>query len=201
MAWQDDAFYRQLGRAPSLSPFDASLPMTPLDPPSLFYKAPNPPPLYGDTPLARPGKVGDALKATFKLPITQHLKNLATDELTRQYDSFAGNDWDKWTGWTKATAITFAGLFVAGAVGTGVAVDDARHLVAENFLGVEVPVYLINQRLSIFRVPGTSIKIDGYGAASNYLLGPAADPTKPREFKITIMIDLREAFHVIGAYF
>jgi hypothetical protein len=201
MAWQDESFYRRLGRTASLSPFDASLSMTPLAPPSLFYKAPNPPPLYGDTPLARPGKVGDALKAAFNLPITQHLKGLAVDELTRQYNSFVGNDWDKWSGWQKATAITFAGLFVAGAVGTVAATDDARHFAAQNFLGVEVPVYLINQRLSVFRVPGTSIKIDGYGSASNFLLGPAADPTKPREFKITIMVDVREAFHVIGTYF
>jgi hypothetical protein len=55
----------------------------------------------------------------------------------------------------------------------------------------------------LYRVPGASVKIEGYGAASNYLLGPAegADAQKPREFKITVMVDLREAFDVIGKYF
>ncbi len=148
--------------------FGPSLPMSGQTPPSLFYKPPPPPPLYGEPSLSRPGKVGDALKAGWNLPITQRLYSLAGDELSRQYHSFEKNDWNKWSGWQKATAITLSGLFVAGAVGAVAGSDDLRHFTADNLLGVDIPVYLINQRLSVFRVPGTYVKIDGYGAASNY---------------------------------
>jgi hypothetical protein len=205
LAWQDESFYRRLGNTSIMFQSSGSSPMLSLPPyappASLFYKPPAPPPLYGEAPLARPGKVGDVLKATFNLPVTQRLKGYVSDEFSRQFSSFQKNEWDKWSGWQKGAAITFAGVFVAGVVGTVAAADDARHFAADNLLGVDVPVYLINHRFSVFRVPGTSVKIDGYGAASDFLIGPAADATKPREFKITVMVDVREAFHVIGTYF
>ena len=99
-AWDDEAFYRRLGRPAPL--FGAPAPPPPLltppliapPPPSPFYKLPDPASMRADPAAPKAGSTGDILKAMLGLPIVQQNLNKLSDEGLRQV-RILKVDWDK----------------------------------------------------------------------------------------------------------
>src|SRR5579863_6935067 len=143
-AWEDDAFYRRLGRSAPL--FGAPATPTPLltppiaapPPPSPFFKMPTPPPLGVDPATPKAGSFGDVLKALHSLPIVQNNLNKLSDEGLRQLRLMRA-EWDKSPWLDRITAITLSAPLAAGVVGGLLENDDARHRAFNILKGMDVP--------------------------------------------------------------
>jgi len=197
-AWEDDAFYRQLGRSAPL--FGAPAPPPPLltppviaaSPAAPFYKLPSPTAMPTDTVTPKAGSIGDVLKATMGLKIVQDLQNRMKDEGSRQISAFKTDFHNQpWLG--RSLEITLAAPLAAGIVGTIVGVDDARHFAFNILKGREIPVP---------PVPGMSIQIDNFGKADPILLGgKAGDLQHPQPVQFSLKFDLLKAIPALRRAF
>jgi hypothetical protein len=197
-ASQNDAFYRRLGRpaplfgaplapAPLLSP-----PMTGPQPPSPFYKLPDPAALLADPAAPKAGQVGDILKALMGLPFVQVNINKAQDEGLRQLRLLKTN-WDDAPWRDRIPAIVIAAPIAASVIATVLGVDGARHFAFNRLKGVDIPAPF---------VPGLSLQIDDFGKADPFLLGAgAADGHRPQSVQIGFKLDVLKAIPAIRKVF
>jgi hypothetical protein len=195
-AWEDDAFYRRLGRTAPL--FGA--PATPaplLTPPLLspaplspFYKLPSPAAMAHDPTATKAGSFGDVLKALDGLPIVQENKNKLIDYGLRQVQLLK-TDWDKAPWRDRIPALVLTATLGAGLVGTVMGADDARHLALNQLKGADIPAPF---------VPGLSFHVTDFGKADRYLLGPK-DDSKPHPLEFGVKFDLLEAIPALKKMF
>jgi hypothetical protein len=187
-AWEDDAFYRRLGRsaplfgAPATPPPLLTPPMLAPAPPSPFYKLPSPAAMAHDPAAPKAGSFGDVMKALHGLPIVQENLNLLSDYGLHQVRLLKA-DWNKASRLDRFEAITLTATLGAGVVGTVVGADDARHLALNLFKGADIPAPF---------VPGLSFHVDDFGRADRYLLGPK-DDLKPHPLQFGVKFDVLEA--------
>ncbi len=188
-AWEDDVFYRRLGRTAPL--FGAPAP-TPLltppviapPPPAPFYKLPDPAKMPAGSVTPRAGSVGDVLKAANGLRIVQDLENRMNDEASRQIRLFKA-DWKKSPWLDRSFEIVLTAPLVASALGTILGADDARHFAFNLLKGKEIPLP---------PVPGLSFQIDNFGKADSFLLGSKpADAHHLQPVQFGLKFDLLKA--------
>lgn len=185
-AWKEEQFFRVIGRSSYLAAGLAP------SAPSQFYKLPDPAAMSRDPGPPRAGEFGDVLKAVWRLPAIVRMVDQANDEAQRQLH-LAGREWSNLSFWNRAEAVTLAATVAGGVVGTAIGVGEARRFAFKSLLGVDLPVPF---------VPGVSIKLKGYGAADDFLLGPpAAGSTSSRDLNVSITVDLRKAIKIVGKYF
>jgi hypothetical protein len=196
-AWQDDAFYKGLGRTPPLFGAPAPQPLytPPLlapPPPSPFYKAPDPAAMRGEPTAPKAGAAGDILKAFMGLPIVQiHLNKLTA--LGLQQVRLLKRDWDEAPWRDRITAITLAAPLAAGVVGAVLRADEARHFAFKSLKGVDVPVPW---------VPGLSVHVSDYGKADPFLLGAkSGEAHQAQAAEFGLKLDLLKAIPVVRRVF
>jgi hypothetical protein len=195
-AWEDDAFYRRLGRAPPLfgAPAPAPLLTPPIAgpaPPSPFYKLPSPLAFTVDPATPKAGQVGDVFKALMGLPFIQQNMNKLGDEALSQV-RLIKNDWANAPWRDRVTAIVIAAPIAASVVGTVLGVDEARHFAFARAKGVDIPAPW---------VPGVSLHVDDFGKADPYLLGKPTDPHQPQSLQFGLKFDVLKAFPAIRKVF
>jgi hypothetical protein len=196
-AWEEEAFYRRLGRTAPL--FGAPTPPPPLltppliapPPPSPFYKLPDPAAMRAEPAAPKAGAVGDILKALHGLPIVQQNLNKLSDEGLRQV-RLLKTEWDKSPWLDRITAITIAAPLAASVVGTVLGVSDARHFAFGALKGADVPVPW---------VPGLSLHIDDFGKADPFLLAKPSDPHQPQALQFGLKLDVLKAIPAIRKVF
>ena len=196
-AWEEDAFYRRLGRTAPL--FGAPATPAPLltppvigpPPPSPFYKLPDPAAMRGESGAPKAGAVGDILKAMMGLPIVQQNLNRLSDEGLRQV-RLMKTEWDKAPWLDRITAITIAAPLAAGVVGTVLGASDARHFAFGALKGADVPVPF---------VPGLSLHVDDFGKADPFLLAKPSDPHQPQAMQFGLKLDVLKAIPAIRKVF
>jgi hypothetical protein len=186
--WEDDAFYRRLGRSAPLFGAPAPRPLlTPpiiaAPPPSPFYRLPDPSAMPMDAVAPKAGSVGDVLKAAKGLKVVQDLENRLNDEASRQIRLFKA-DWDKSPWLDRSLEITMAAPLAASVVGTIIGADDARHFAFNLLKGREIPLP---------PVPGLSFQIDNFGKADSFLLGTKPDAQHPQAVQFGLKFDLLKA--------
>jgi len=195
-AWEDDAFYRRLGRTAPLfgAPATSSTLLTPPvlapAPPSPFYKLPSPQAMVRDPAAPRMGAFGDVLKALDGLPIVQENKKRLFDYGLHQV-RLLKTDWDNAPWRDRIPVLTLTATLAAGLVGAVVGVDDARHFALRQLKGADIPAPF---------VPGLSFHIDDFGAADRYLLGPK-DDARGRPLQFGVKFDLLEAIPALKKRF
>ena len=195
-AWEDDAFYRRLGRSPPLlgAPATGSSLMTPpllsAAPLSPFYKLPSPAAMARDPAAPKAGSFGDVMKALHGLPIVQENLKSLSDHGLRQV-RLLKKDWDKAPWIDRIEAITLTATLGTGIVGAVIGADDARHFALNRLKGADIPAPF---------VPGLSFHIDDYGRADRYLLGPK-DDLKPHPLQFGAKFDVLEAIPALKKLF
>lgn len=196
-AWEEDAFYRRLGRTAPLfgAPAPAPLLTPPLiapPPPSPFYKLPDPAALRAEPQAPKAGSAGDVLKALMGLPIVNENLNKLRDEGLRQV-RLLKTEWDDAPWRDRITAIVITAPLAAGVVGTVLGADDARHFAFGRLKGVDIPAPF---------VPGLSLHVDDFGKADPFLLGAkAADPHQPQAVQFGLKLDVLKAIPAIRKVF
>ena len=190
-AWQDEAFYKRLGRPPPLfgAPVPAMLVSPPLigpPPPSPFYKIPDPATLRGEPPAPKKGTAGDVAKAFLALPEIKRNYDRLTDYGMAQVD-LLGREWDKspWLTGRIPALIVLAPLPVEVVAGI-LKSDEARNFAFKSLRGVDVPVPFVR---------GLSFHVDDYGKADSYLTGAKpGDPQHPQFIQFGLKLDVLKAF-------
>jgi hypothetical protein len=197
-AWEDEAFYRRLGRTSPLR--GAPAPPTPMltppviaaPPPSPFYKLPDPYAMSAEPPAPKAGSFGDILKALHGLPIVQRILNLLSDEGLKQ-TQLLKNEWDKSPWLDRITVITLSAPIAASVVGTVLGVDQSRHLAFKQLKGADIPVPF---------VPGLSVHVADYGKADPFLLGARPnDPHQPQALEFGLKLDVLKAIPAVRKVF
>lgn len=197
-AWEDDAFYRRLGRSAPLR--GAPAPPTPMltppviapPPPLPFYKVPDPAAMRSDPGGPKAGSFGDILKALHGLPIVQRVLNLLSDEGLRQVRVMK-NEWDTAPWLDRITVITLSAPIAASVVGSVLGADDARHFAFKALKGADVPVPW---------VPGLSLHVSDFGRADPFLLGAKpSDPHQPQAIEFGLKFDVLKAIPAVRKVF
>ena len=196
-AWEEDAFYRRLGRTAPLFGAPAPTPLLtpPLiapPPPSPFYKLPDPAALRAEPAAPKAGSAGDVLKALMGLPIVKENLNKLSDEGLRQV-RLLKTEWDSAPWRDRITVIVITAPLAASVVGTVLGVDDARHFAFGRLKGVDIPAPF---------VPGLSLHVDDFGKADPFLLGAKpADPHQPQAVQFGLKLDVLKAIPAIRKVF
>ena len=196
-AWEDDAFYRRLGRTAPL--FGAPAPPPPLltppviapPPPSPFYKLPDPAAMRAELAVPRAGAVGDILKVLHGLPIVQQNLNKLSDEGLRQVRLMKA-EWSAAPWRDRITAIVIAAPLAASVVGAVLGPSESRHFAFGLLKGADVPVPW---------VPGLSVHIDDFGKADPFLLAKPSDPHQPQALSFGLKLDVLKAIPAIRKIF
>ncbi len=195
-AWEEDAFYRRLGRTAPL--FGAPAP-TPLltppvigpPPPSPFYKLPDPAAMRGESAAPKAGAVGDILKALHGLPIVQQNLNKLSDEGLRQA-RLLKSEWDQAPWRDRILAITITAPLAASVVGAVIGPSESRHFAFGVLKGADVPVPW---------VPGLSLHVDDFGKADPFLLAKPTDPHQPQALQFGLKLDVLKAIPAFAKVF
>jgi hypothetical protein len=196
-AWEDEAFYRRLGRPAPLfgAPADSSgdtLRLLPIAAPAAapFFKLPASPPPGTEPSAPRPGTFGDVLSGFYQTRVVQEGVYKIHDAFNVQIRKLQ-LEWKNGSTSERVAAITFATPLAVGLIGGVLGASDARHLAFKTLLGVDIPVPWVR---------GLSFKFSDYGrGADQFLLG--TDPNKPSGVNFGFKLDVLEAIPAVKKLF